>query len=62
MYKEGDKIEVRRFKNFNDAFNDYKPVSQTGNENQYNIDMAKYKYILNDFINEINIAWITYKV
>jgi hypothetical protein len=61
MYKYGNKIDVRRFKSFNDAFENYKNVSQTGNEFQYNIDMAKDNYIQDDFINTTDIMWITYK-
>jgi hypothetical protein len=61
MYKNGDKIDVRRFKNFNDAFENYKNVSQSGDENQYNIDLAKDEYVQDDFINAINTVWITYK-
>jgi len=61
MYQLGDKIDVRRFKNFNDAYENYKNVSQTGDEKQYNIDLAKDEYIQGNFTNKINTAWITYK-
>lgn len=61
MYKLGDKIDVRRFKNFNEAYENYKSVSQSGDENQYNIDLAKDEYKQNGFINEINTLWITFK-
>lgn len=61
MYKLGDKIDVRRFKNFNDAYENYKSVSQSGDENQYNIDLAKDEYIQDGFINNINTLWITFK-
>ena len=61
MYKLGDKIEVRRFKNFNEAFESYKSVSQSCDASQYNIDLAKDKFIQNDFVNNINTLWITYK-
>jgi hypothetical protein len=61
MYKVGDKIEDRRFKNFNDAFENYKNVAQSGDETQYNIDFAKDEYVYDDFVNPCNIAWITYK-
>lgn len=60
MYKLGDKIHVRRFKNFNEAYENYKCVSQSGDENQYNIDLAKDEYIYNGFINSINTLWITF--
>lgn len=61
MYKAGDKLDVRRFKNFNDAYENYKHVSQSCDENQYNIDLAKDRYEHDGFVNEINTAWITYK-
>lgn len=63
MYdKEKHKVEVRRFKNFNEAFENFKTSSQSCNENQYNVDFAKDRYVLNEFVNETNIFWITYRV
>jgi hypothetical protein len=47
MYKLGDKIDVRRFKNFNEAYENYKSVSQSGDENQYNIYLAKEQALIN---------------
>lgn len=61
MYKLGDKIDVRRYNNFNDAFENYKNISQSCDETQYNIDLVKDDYIHNDFINNTNTLWITYK-
>lgn len=61
MYKNGDKKDARRFKNFNEAYENYKSVSQSGDENQYNIDLAKDTYVQDEFINNINTMWITYK-
>lgn len=61
MYKLNDKIDGRRFKNFNDAYENYKNVSQSGDENQYNIDLAKDEYIQDGFTNNINTLWITYR-
>jgi len=61
MYKHGDKIDVRRFRNFNEAYENYKCVSQSGDENQYNIDLAKDEYKQDEFINNINTLWITFK-
>lgn len=61
MYKNGDKVEVRRFKNFNEAYENYKNLSQTGDETQYNIDLAKDEYMHNDFTNKVNTLWITFK-
>lgn len=62
MYKLGDSIKDRRFKNFNDAYENYKNMSHTGNEKQYNIDLAKDEYIQDGFIHSRNTLWITYKV
>ena len=61
MYKLGDKIDVRRFKNFNEAYENYKNVSQSGDETQYNIDLAKDEYVQDGYTNSINTLWITYK-
>jgi hypothetical protein len=61
MYKLGDKIDVRRFKNFNEAYENYKSMSQSGDENQYNIDLAKDEYKQDEFIHNINTLWITFK-
>ena len=62
MYKDGQSKEVRRFKNFNDAFDNFKTVSQTCGTDEYNIDFVKDKYELNGFVNETNILWITFKI
>ena len=56
------KKENRRFKNFSEAFNNFKTTSQSCNETEYNIDFAKDTYKLNDFINETNVLWITFKI
>ena len=61
MYKLGDKIDVRRFKNFSEAYENYKSVSQSGDETQYNIDIAKDEYKQDGFVNNINTLWITFK-
>jgi hypothetical protein len=61
MYKHGDNIEARRFKKFSDAHENYKHVSQSCGENQYNIDFAKDEYRHEEFTNSINTWWITYK-
>lgn len=61
MYKTGDDVESRRFKQFYDAFENYKNVSQTGDTSNYNIDLAKDLYIHNEFIHSCNVFWITYK-
>ena len=61
MYETGHDIDARRFENFDKAFNTYTSVSQSCKEQQYNIDMAKDRYISDNFVNETNTAWITYK-
>jgi hypothetical protein len=61
MYRLGDKIDVRRFKNFSEAFENYKNVSQSGDEKQYSIDLAKDEYVQDGFTNSVNTFWITYK-
>lgn len=61
MYKEGQKKEVRRFQNFNDAFEKLKTTSQTGDGDEYNIDFAKDTYEFNGYVNQINVWWITFK-
>ena len=62
MYKEGDSQKARRFKNFNNAFDNFKTVSQTCDTDEYNIDFVKDRYESGDFVNEINILWITFKI
>jgi hypothetical protein len=61
LYKNGDKIESRRYKNFSDAHNNCDSISQKGDNTNYNIDLVKDKYINGDFINYPNTAWITYR-
>ena len=62
MYKEGENPNNRRFKNFNTAFETLKPVSQSCSNVEYNVDFAKDIYKLNDFVNEVNVLWITFKM
>jgi hypothetical protein len=62
MYSSEDTSpESRRFAQFNNAFNTYKPTSQTGEAGEYSIDLAKDRYEHNGFVNEVNIAWITFR-
>jgi hypothetical protein len=61
IYKLGDSITARRYKQFNDAHESCNTVAQTGDENQYNIDLVKDAYITDGYTNEPNVAWITYK-
>ena len=53
----------RRFKEFNVAFEHYTSASQTVNEREYAIDIAMHEYTHpdGDYINPINIAWITFR-
>jgi len=62
MYKNGQKTDVRRFKNFNEAFEKNICISQTGDNYDYNIDLTKDVYKQDDFINNPDTAWITFKV
>jgi len=63
MYSEGDSIKARRFKQFKNAFDLCKSTSQSSKIGEYSIDLAKdiYKDENSDFINEVNIAWITFR-
>ena len=53
--------DSRRFRQFNNAFNLYKPTSQSGKVGEYSIDLAKDKYEHNGFVHDVNIAWITFR-
>jgi hypothetical protein len=59
-YKKGDKASARRFKQFNENFNSYKPSSQKSGPGEYNIDLAIDRYEHDGFVNEVTIAWITF--
>lgn len=62
MYSSTDTSpQSRRFAQFNNAFNLYKPASQTGEAGEYSIDLAKDRYEYNGFVHEVNIAWITFR-
>jgi len=61
VFTTGDVVSSRRFKEFSNAFDLFKGTSQTCNENEYCIDLAKDQYVNGDFINSPNIAWITFK-
>ena len=61
-YIKGDSVSARRFKSFVNAFESSKNnVGQSSKIGQYNIDFAFDDYEYNGFINEKNIAWVTYK-
>lgn len=61
VYRNGDDTRVRRFKNFDNNFNLKTPCAQSGDSDEYAIDLAFDDYITEDFINTKNIAWITYR-
>lgn len=61
MYKTGDKVESRRFKSFAEAHENCKSVAQSGDEHQYNIDLAKDEYVQGAFSNPTNTMWITFR-
>lgn len=62
VYAQGHDVDSRRFKNFDKAFRTYTSVSQSCVEGQYNIDMARDRYVKDDFVNEPNTAWITFRI
>ena len=53
---------TRRFKQFNEAFNSCKSVSQACGTDQYCIDMCIDEYNYDNYTNSVNILWITYKI
>ena len=63
IYKDGDNKEARRFKSFENAFDTYNLISQSGDDTLYNIDFALDDYIVpeDNYINRKNVAWITFK-
>ena len=63
MYEAGQDTKTRRFKNFHDAHESNKEISQAGKEDQYNLDFAitDYEHETNGFKNNHLIAWITFK-
>jgi hypothetical protein len=62
MYKNGDKKEVRRFKQFNEAFVNLKAISQSGDSDEYSIDLTKDIYEHEDYTQPTNVAWITFRI
>lgn len=59
-YKMGDQVKARRFEQFNKNFTSLKPASQKSEPGEYNIDFAVDRYEYDGYINEVNIAWITF--
>jgi hypothetical protein len=64
VYSKEDNAESRRFKQFNDAFNSCKSVAQSGEKDEYCLDLCfdEYRNNDNDYVNSVNIWWITYKI
>jgi len=62
MYKAGDKIEVRRFKQFHEAYDQCKSVAQQGDSTQYSIDFAKDEYKFQNYTHMARVAWITFHI
>jgi hypothetical protein len=52
----------RRFKQFYDAFNSCKSVAQSGKYGEYCLDLCIDEYNFGDYVNSVNIWWITYKI
>ena len=52
---------TRRFKQFNNNHNNCIASSQKGEGDEYTLDIACEEYIDEDFINPINIIWLTYR-
>lgn len=62
IYKHGDAVNARRYKSWINAYSNGKADSaQSGNRQQYSIDMCKDNWEHNNVINEKTIAWISYK-
>jgi hypothetical protein len=62
MYEAGQDTKNRRFKNFSEALEEGKQISQTCAAGDYNLDFAKDDYVheRNGFTNIHTVAWITY--
>jgi hypothetical protein len=61
MYINGQNKEARRFKSFNDAFITESTIAQQGDATQYNIDFAKDEFVQGEFIQPLNVFWVTYR-
>ena len=59
--KIGREFDLTKQSDSDNAFNLYKPTSQTGEVGEYSIDLAKDRYEYNGFVHEVNIAWITFR-
>ena len=62
MYTAGQKVESRRYKQFNEAHDRFGTPAQACEADEYNIDFVKDRYEYNGFINDPRTFWITYKV
>jgi hypothetical protein len=60
-FDEGNKPSVRRFDKFQDNFEKRHGYGQSIEENTYCIDMAIIDWKYNEYINDKNTAWISFK-
>lgn len=60
IYVAGQNVNDRRFKQFSDAHRKRENSSQNTSHTQYCIDIANDRYENHGFVNEPNVAWITY--
>lgn len=60
-YKLGDKINARRFDKMNENFVICKGYVQDCTNFEYSIDIAENIWNHNNYINPVNIGWITFK-
>lgn len=62
IYKHGDITKSRRFKSWNNAYLSGKPdCAQSGNGQEYSIDMCKDNWEYSGVSNNKTVAWISYQ-
>lgn len=62
IYKHGDVAKSRRYKSWNKSYlNGKSDSAQSGNTQEYSIDMCKDNWECDGFINDKTIAWISYR-
>jgi hypothetical protein len=61
MYQRGHKTEASRLWHHNTHYENFTTTGQTGNENSYAIDFAKYEYIHKGYTHPSNVIWVTYR-
>lgn len=55
------KEDNRRFKSYNEHFENRTTVSQSGNATTYSIDLAKDEFIHDGYTHPHNVIWVTYR-